>query len=348
MKRVLFFAVSIAALFTLSYCMKSVSMQSMRPAEITFSSNINKILLVNRTKFDIKGGNILEGLLTGELPGEDQAAAEAALSVFQNTLLNSPRFDVVRHPQIQNGNSITAAFPPAMEWDLVEDLAADSKADAVIAVEIFDTDFIVTQGKKNVKKKVKVNGETVEQDVVEFTATGVADVKIGFRVYDLSSRSIIDEQLFTQTRTWGSSGSTPNAAITQLIHKSEAAKAVSQAAANSYAHKIAPMPIRISREFYTKARKSPGMKVATRMADVNDWSSAIDQWKEIVMIAPPKSAGKAAYNIAIGYEVLGDFDQAKSWAQKAYVEYGNKKAMAYTATLNRRLADEERVRQQMK
>jgi hypothetical protein len=54
-----------------------------------------------------------------------------------------------------------------------------------------------------------------------------------------------------------------------------------------------------------------------------------------------------ALNIAVAYEVLGDFTDALNWAQKAYTQYGNKKAKAYVQTLSRRIADEARLDQQM-
>lgn len=337
-----------AAILTLSNCVKQVSMNSMRPAEITFPSHVNKLLLVNRTKFDMKGANILEGLLTGELPGADQAAAEAALSAFQTTIINSPRFEIARYPTILEGNSITAAFPKALDWASLERIAADTKADAIVSVELFDTDFIITNGNKKVKKTVEENGVKKEVEVTEYTAQGIANVKIGFRVYDLVSRSIIDEQLFSQSNTWSASGTTPMAAAAALISKTEAARQVSQRAANSYAYKIAPMPVRITREYYTKARGVSSMGIASRKADVNDWEGALKVWRTALPNVEGKSAGKVLYNMAVAHEVLGDLAQARETAQKAYISYNNKKARVYVSLIERRMADEERVNQQMK
>ncbi len=347
-RKLLFVPLAAMAILFLGNCMKQVSMNSMRPAEITLPSHVNKVILVNRTKFDMKGVNILEGLLTGELPGADQSAAEAALSTFQNTLLQSPRYEVVRYPELLVGNSITAAFPKALDWNMLERIASDTKADAVIAVEMFDTDFIVTNGSKKVKKEISDNGTKREVEVTQFTAEGIGNVKIGFRIYDLKSRSIIDEQLFSKTNTWNASGDSPTQAAQALISKTEAARYVSQRAANDFAYKIAPMPVRITREFYVKAKDVQAMTLASRKAEVNDWTGAIKVWKQALEKTPStKSSGKLAYNIAVGYEVIGEMQLAKEWAQKAYVNYGNKKGQFYVNVLERRMLDEERVMQQM-
>lgn len=346
-RKLLFFSLSLLAIYTLGSCVKQVSMNSMRPAEITLPSHINKVLLVNRTKFDMKGANILEGILTGELPGADQSAAEAALSTFQNTLLNSPRYEVVRYPQLMIGNSITAAFPQALNWDQLERIASDTKADAVIAVEIFDTDFIVTNGNRKVTEDVEKDGVKRKVIRTEYYAEGIGNVKIGFRIYDLKSRSIIDEQLFNHTNTWSGKGDNATAAAAALISKTEAARYVSQRAANEFAYKIAPMPTRITRDFYIKAKKVKAMTLATRKADVNDWQGAIKVWKQALESAEGKSAGKLMYNIAVGYEVIGELEVAREWAQKAYVNYGNRRGQTYVRLLERRMADEERVMQQM-
>lgn len=49
------------------------------------------------------------------------------------------------------------------------------------------------------------------------------------------------------------------------------------------------------------------------------WDEAIESCKSVLGAAPHKEAGYLAYNIAIGYEVLGAYDEAVKWAQDAYL-----------------------------
>lgn len=343
----IFSLICIALLGSTVSCMRNVSMNAMRPAEITFPSDINTLLLVDRTKFEKNGLNILEGLLTGELPGSDRSALEEAMSAFQSQLRNTPRFEVKRSPETFFGNSITAAFPAPMSWNDIEELCKKYDTDAVVAVELFDTDFIITNGKRMVEKTVERDGEKRKVKVPEFFAEGIGNVKMGFRVYDPAGKSVIDQQLFTETHTWEATGNSLKDAAAHLIARQEATKFVSNRAAADYAFKIAPMPIRITREFYAKKKRIPELETGTRMADVNDWEGAMQTWKGAIPYASVKDAGKLSYNVAIAYEVLGDMQEAQNWASKSYVEYGNKKARAYRSILASRALQEERVRQQM-
>ncbi len=91
------------------------------------------------------------------------------------------------------------------------------------------------------------------------------------------------------------------------------------------------------------------MKPAFRMAYVNDWDGAALLWEQIVATSGGRTAGKAAYNLAIALEVTGRLDEAKAWSDKAYTLYGNKKVRSYSSyVLDRRIYDNQRLQNQMK
>src|SRR5262249_48954978 len=115
-KKILFFLFAGITVLLLTQCssMRSVGINSMRPAEITFPSYVNTLLLVDRTKFESNAVNVIEGILTGEMPGADKAAAQEVLGALQQTLMESPRFKVIRAAETLKGNSITQAFPDAI------------------------------------------------------------------------------------------------------------------------------------------------------------------------------------------------------------------------------------------
>jgi hypothetical protein len=344
--RILF---ALVAALGFSACSRNtVSLNAMRPAEITFPSYVKTIVIVDRTEFDKKGVNVLESILTGELPGEDKAAVQEAMNSFQVTLMNSPRFKVKKASEILKGNSLTSAFPEAIAWSKIEALCSLYGAEAVVAFEMFDSDFVPTGGKRLVKKKVKdANGVEKEIEVEEFYAQGVANVNMGIRMYDPKARTIVDQQRFTQTRTWQAVGNSVQDALLHLIAKTEATRILACSAGDAYAYKIAPMPIRITRNFYAKSRKSEELAEGGRMANVNDWLGAIDTWESGLPVASRKDAGKLCYDIAVAYEVIGDLQSAKKWAQRGYTEFRHKDSRTYARTLDYRIAEEEQVKKQM-
>src|SRR5204862_6584624 len=118
-----------------------------------------------------------------------------------------------------------------------------------------------------------------EIDVPEYYAEGVANIKIGIRLYDPKPKSIVDQQMFTKAKRWEAVGSSVLDAIGKLIQKTEATTQVSNQAGSDYAYKIAPMPIRLARQFYSKGKKSAFVASGARRAEVNDWQGAITMWE---------------------------------------------------------------------
>ncbi|HLG33518.1 MAG TPA: DUF6340 family protein [Bacteroidia bacterium] len=352
MKRKHLYLIALAGLIIVlfSHCssMRSVGINSMRPAEITFPSYVNTLLLVDRTKFEQGAVNIIEGILTGEMPGADKAAAQEAINALQQTLLASPRFKVIRASEIMNGNSITQAFPDALQWNIIEELCSRYKTEAIVALEIFDSNFIVTSGARKKKKTVEDKGVKKEIEVDEYYAEGLANVKIGIRLYDPKPKSIVDQQMFTKTKRWEATGNNITDAIAKLIRKTDATLAVSRMAGQDYAYKIAPMPVQLARQYYSKGKKTEQVAAGARRAEVNDWKGALNTWESALSSASAKDAARLCYNIAVAYEVLGDMENAKKYAARSYVDYGNKKGKTYSAMLEYRQRDEELSEQQMK
>jgi len=324
-----------------------VSMNAMRPAMITVPSEIQNIVLLDRSHLsDKKKLNILEGILTGELPEEDKAAVQRALSRLNNEIQNTPRFTGVLASERLEGNSLTAAFPPQLDWNTIEGLCRKYKAQAVLSIEIFDTDFIPTSGKRVTTKTVGEGDKKREVQVDEWYAKGVANLTMGVRFYDFVNKQVIDEQFYRRTNTWEAAAGSKSEAIAKLITKGDASANLSAAIGADYARRIAPMPIRVHRMFYRKHKKAPAIAMGARMADVNRWSDAIEAWKQGLPIADTKRAGWLTYNIAVAHEVLGDLDEALRWAQDAYIKYGNRDAQNYVQTIQNRKLDEERLKEQ--
>lgn len=332
----------------LSGCMKQVNMNSMMPAAITVPPYVQTLLILDRTEYENEKLAIIEGVLTGEGLAEDKNGIQEAINSFQQQVMSSPRFNIIRASERMKGNSLIGAFPDPLTWTQIESLCRRYKTDAVVAIELFDTNFIVTNGKKNVKKEVEENGVKKQVDAVEFYAEGVATSKIGFRLYDPQAKTIADQEMFSKANTWQGTGSTLKDALAKLIQKSEATKYVSQLAGSSYAQKITPTPITISRAFYAKPKKNQYMASGSRYAEVNQWEQAIKSWTSGLVTADSETAGRLSYNIAVGYEVMGDYSQAKEWATRSYVRHGNKKARSYASSLEHRMIQEDIVNEQMK
>ncbi len=315
-------------------CSKNVTMTRLVPAPVTVPSHIQKIVLVDRTKPQSEGLAILEGIITGELPFEVRNAVQATLSSLQMSLNSSPRFQIVRATERLPGGIFGQMFPNPLDWYTVEQLAQRYQADAVLALENFSSDFVVTDQQRLIKKTVTEGKTTRQIEVLGWYVEGVANVSAGFRLYDPKDRNMVDQQRFEKKNLWLAEGETKAQALALLITKADAARAVGEMAGAGYATKIAPMYAQISRGFFPKSKTDPAVSKGARLAEVDQWDQAIQTWQAALPGADEESGGMLTYNIAVGYEVLGSLDLAKEWAGRAYTDFGLKKGRNYTRTLN--------------
>ncbi|MEZ5275460.1 MAG: DUF6340 family protein [Opitutaceae bacterium] len=341
---------SILGLLGLAGCSstRSVSMNAMNPAEMTFPKEIRTILIVDRSEFHDGTVGLLESVLTGEIPDQDRKGLQTMISELRNQLAWSGRFRTVVASEVLPGNSLTGVFPDPLDWSQIDTLTRKYSADAVLSIEIFDSDFIITDGRRLVKKTVKEEGGETEVQVTEYFAEGVANMNIGFRIYDPKSRDILDEDIYSRTNRWEARGSSLQDALLALDDKMDAARRVSRQVGVEYAYRIAPMPTQVSRTFYGKSKHVREMEEGGRQADVGDWAGAARTWEAGLNFADTKDAGRLCYNIAIACEVQGDWKNARKWAERAYVEYANKEARDYLNELDRRVWREELAMDQMK
>ena len=315
---------TVVFLVAMSSCaMREVYIHADRPPLIDVPSNIQTILLVDRSNPENKQKNVIGAVLSAGLPGERKAAAQEALNGLQERMESTSRFNVIRASEAYNGSNISTAFPDALDWNEIDRLCEKYHADAVVALEVFSPKFVVTNGTRIVKKAIPATNTVIP--VPEFFAEGLATVSVGYRFYDPGNQNIPDQKVFSTSNHWNTSGASVADAMGLLVNKGEALKRVSYDAGASYGARISPIPVTITRPFYNRPKGNSFMDKGTRLADTNQWYKALDMWKNGIESSKSKVAGKLSYNVAICYEVIGDFDEAINWANKSYVDYGNKR-----------------------
>jgi hypothetical protein len=114
-----------------------------------------------------------------------------------------------------------------------------------------------------------------------------------------------------------------------------------------YGARISPTWYTVHREFYKKIKKDANFATGSRRAQVNDWNGAVEAWSRAAQSRNAKVAGRAAFNLALAYEVLGDLDNAKRWVNKSYADFGNKKARRYAGILDQRQWEAQKLAQQL-
>ncbi len=315
--------ITILSLSVILFCIcgaPTISFQILRPAIITIPEYINSVGLIDRTLLMDKTKNILEGGLTGELPGGDKIASQFALEGLMNVMQNSGRYKVLRTAKNYVKNSIPENFPEPLEWIEIEKLCSNFKVNAIIALEVFDSDYIITNN--------------------------MIRVTVGFRLYDPKERIVFDQNFFTHEMVWGGQVNSVAGAVNKLLEKDRAIKDASYEAGMIYGERISPSWYTVRREYYRKPKSDQNLCEGARMMEVNNWDAAKDALLKAMNSKKRKTKGRAAHNMAVVYEILGDYQEAQSWAQDAWGKYENKGSKNYSYILGQRIRENQILNEQ--
>ncbi len=338
------FLLLVIIFFGVSCSTTSFRIELMKPAHLNISKKIKTVAVINRSLPKSKAGGFVEGILTGETLWQDKKGTEQTLRGIIETMGQSNRFTVINTGKSFVGSTFGNVFPDALAWSKIESLCAQYNADAILSLEAYDSDFIITNTSKEV---TKTNEDGKSYKTTEYYASGVAKVYLGYRLHDPKIRSIIDQKTFSFNNKWKAKGSTVEDAIEHLIDRSRAVNSVSYNAGIMYAKRIVPVYVWVSRQYFKKAKDNNHIEIGARKAKVNDWEGAIDEWKLALNSTTQKTLGRASYNLAVGYEMQNEFRVALEWAKKSYSNYNNKDAYRYVRILENRIEDQKRLDEQL-
>ena len=289
---------------------------------------INSSLLSNENKIS----NTIDKVMSLKGPELDIEGGKESIRGLKDALMQNSRFTDVRFLDSINIKSpLAGTFPSPLSWERVERICKENNVDAIFALELFDTDSKIsyTTTATTIKNPLGVIVPAIENH-----ANMVTTVKTGWRIYDPQSRTVIDEYMISRSLNFNGSGMSPVAAAAALLDRKEAVKQTGYKVGQSYANRILPYSLRVSREYYI--RGSDNFKIAKRMARTGNWDGAAELWKKETTNPKLKTQARACYDVAIYNEINGDLDAAIGWAQKAYETKGKHLALYYMNILKDR------------
>jgi hypothetical protein len=327
---------ALIAVVTLSGCGAArMNFNVMAPAPITVPQSIQTIAIIDRSLPENTDLNRLESILTMEGPKQDRAARLQVMNGLKESLSSATRYNVIVTDEMFIGSASGNNLPEPLPWNLVADMAAKYNADVIVTLETFDSDFVITSAKLPGK------------DSPGAGAGGVATVKCGFRLYWPEKRSIEDEYMFSHAMNWSSGGPAILAAINAVKVKNDAINSASRGAGLSYGQRITPTWYRVSRDYFKKGGGSADLAAGARMMQLNDWDKAIADLLKATETGKTKARGRAAHNLAVVYEILGDLPAAKEWTTVSWGRYKEKKSRDYGYLLTNRIDEEARLKNQL-
>ena len=341
MRKIKIFVVAALGFLLLS-SMAWVRINLVKPAMYVFPDHIRNITIIDRSVPDESVRNKIEEALTGEMFKQDVQAVRKVTDGMVDACAEFNLYQLEKTPERYKGGGSKSVFPVPLDWDEVSRLCEKYHSDAILAIEIFDSDFLVA----NPAQILKQAAENALISGSGYNVNGIAVINFGIRLYDPATQKIVDEYQVSHRMNFDAGGYTVQDAVNHVLNKVEAINQTSYYAGRTYGERITPSYYSVVREFYNKPKKNNDLRAGVRKSEVADWNGAIESWTK-ALNAKRKIAGRAAFNIAVAWEVLGDLDKAKEWARKSYTEYEEKRANDYYNMLVYRQREEAIIRRQV-
>ncbi len=337
MKNVLRLIVA-SGLFCSCSSTNQMSLSVQNPAPVSIPAKIKTVALVNRSRAGNESTTLdaIHRVLSLESKDLQAQGSYASLDGLRASLSQNPRFTEVKSLDKLDLRSFGAGvFPAPMAWDSVQKICNDNGIDAIFSLELFDAESKLNYAAE--KGTVQV-GNTSIPLLNHYVGMNTL-VKTGWRIYDPSTRTVLDEYVLNREIAAGGQGINPAVAASVLMGKKEAVKIVGNDAGQAYAGRVLPYWVRVSRSYFSSGNDR--LKTANRKALSGNWDGAGELWLQETKDADKTAAGRACYNMAIIAEINGDLDGAIQWAQKSYEDYKVRMALDYLSILRNRKTKNE-------
>lgn len=308
------------ALFSFS-CVttQSFTIEIAEQGEKELPASIQSLTLVNRTLDDnyqdLKADSLQKIFYKQKFNLDtvvyDIQSVDTTLKALGELLFESGRYDVVipenRFLEFQKNAFLSFEMP----WEEVEQLCETYKTDAVVSLDHFKT-----------RVEASYEDESLFNPADnEFYSGYLAEMKVSyevlFRVYDPKQKNIWLREFLRDTLVWEDADLSTRNLFSRFTPVKTALSEAGVAIALDFSEKISTVWRQENRRYFAKGNSD--FTKANHFVSIGDWENAVAVWKQIESEAGPKSLkSKAQLNIAVGYEMLGDVDQAIVWGLKSY------------------------------
>ena len=276
------------------------------PAERQQLQGKQRILVVNNALTqpqDFGHSTILDGENKGNVEIDLSRSVLYCLFATTQRMESTGEFDAVELMDISQNHSTNYYTRTPLTFSQAERLCADYQADALLTLN-----------------------QLVLYDVVESFPTDEGTYYAYLQAYAQSHWTIhyagqTREATFTQADTllWESQLHYTRAqSLSDLPSRQEALLYLARELGNRMGSSFAPSWQTTRRYIY----ELPDLQAGLDAFRLQRWNSAINQWITIVDSKDKKAAACAAANIAIAYEMLGDYASACDYAQRASRLFG--------------------------
>jgi len=260
----------------------------------------------------------------------DSTAADTTIKVLGELLFDSQRFDVVI-PVDRNIYRLLpySEKPDPLNWNYVNEICKTYKTDALVVLE----DFAVRT----------VTGYDTGNEYDGFQSYKYHYASMDFysmahwRIYDPSSETVLVDVLMNQdTIFWDNYDYELVELFKALPTIKEATVQTGIKVALDFSDIISPRWQSDTRYYYVVKNKKVDESV--QLAAKGKWNEALNNWLDNAEHGNRSTQSKIMLNIALGYEMTGNIEEAIEWAKKSKAKYYREVTNHYIKELLKRQA----------
>ncbi|MFK7923805.1 MAG: DUF6340 family protein [Bacteroidia bacterium] len=228
---------------------------------------------------------------------------------------------------LQLRRALPDSFPPPLTQEILEPLCKSFGFDGLLVMEYFKVSFSDMPREIGLAERFKKGSLTV-----------------GWRIYDKKDYSVVFEDVFLQELPYIPNFNQENPGKSDQKVMQAVIQELGEMAGSTIINIISRTHIKGARKIFSGKfgptdEIASDMKKAGEYAKENKWEAAMNLWNPVASHRGyGKSAGKAAYNMAIGCERLGNITLAIKWARTAQTQ-GVGEAISYLEMLRYRAGE---------
>ncbi len=311
-----------------------------RPSKKELPKNIQSLLIISRVAdenySDLEADSLQKIFYNQQFNLDtvinDIQCVDTTLKALGELLFESGRYDFVipenRFLAFEKNAFITGEMP----WDQVKTLCGTFKTDAILSLDYLKTQVTTSYKKENYYSIVYSRFYPVSQATMKISYDAL------FRVYDPVQEKIVLREILRDTITWEDEDTSAGTLFERFSQVKNGLAETGIAIALDLSGEIGSKWYTDKRNYFANGNED--MKSAGLLINAGRWDTAIALWKDIAEKAKKKSLkSKAEFNIALGYEMIGDLDSAIGWALQSYNTHYRSNTYYYLETLKYRKND---------
>ena len=284
--------------------LSTLKLDVLRPAEVTIDPEILSVVVVdNSLPFRGEGVHTVttpRGTATIDTLWIDDFSLIAAVSMAEELKIRQFFDTVYFHvdtnlkTQLGRGN-----IPESMLIERIENLCDYYDVQAVILLESY---------------RYKTKLSLLDLGDIYYGSMDVSG-NIFWKMYD-NYGNLLDSYMQSDSIFWDAAERRYSMVLNELPKQKNSVQVLAEYLGETYINRVSPFWETVSRKYYSK-----GHFLFARANDlhfINNWEEAAKVWYYVYQKGNKRQKALASFNIALSYEIRGDFSEAIAWGEISY------------------------------